>query len=85
MFKKKQRQNKRLKKSEKVRKSKGRRFDWIVCPLTIRICRDAGKGSVRDLSERSLGDLTTRICRDADKGKSLCFVGDTHQRFSMSI
>ena len=52
MFKKKQRQNKRLKKLEKVRKSKGRRFDWIVCPLTIRICRDAGKGSVRDLSER---------------------------------
>lgn len=61
MFKKKQRQNKRLKKLEKVRKSKGRRFDWIVCPLTIRICRDAGKG------------------------KSLCFVGDTHQRFSMSF
>lgn len=61
MFKKKQRQNKRLKKLEKVRKSKGRRFDWIVCPLTI------------------------RICRDADKGKSLCFVGDTHQRFSMSF
>ena len=85
MFKKKQRQNKRLKKLEKVRKSKGRRFDWIVCPLTIRICRDAGKGSVRDLSERSLGDLTTRICRDADKGKSLCFVGDTHQRFSRSF
>ena len=44
MFKKKQRQNKRLKKLEKVRKSKGRRFDWIVCPLTIRICRDADKG-----------------------------------------
>lgn len=61
MFKKKQRQNKRLKKLEKVRKSKGRRFDWIVCPLT------------------------TRICRDADKGKSLCFVGDTHQRFSRSF
>ncbi|EDY34012.1 hypothetical protein RUMLAC_00186 [[Ruminococcus] lactaris ATCC 29176] len=53
--------------------------------MTIRICRDAGKGSVRDLSERSLGDLTTRICRDADKGKSLCFVGDTHQRFSRSF
>lgn len=31
MFKKKQRQNKRLKKLEKIRKSKGRRFDWIVC------------------------------------------------------
>lgn len=44
MFKKKQRQNKRLKKLEKVRKSKGRRFDWIVCPLTIRIYRDVSKG-----------------------------------------
>ena len=31
MFKKKQRQNKRLKKLEKVRKSKGRRLYWIVC------------------------------------------------------
>lgn len=85
MFKKKQRQNKRLKKLEKVRKSKGRRFDWIVCPLTIRICRDAGKGSVRDLSERSLGDLTTRICRDAIKERVSVLSGDYTSEIRMSF